>query len=99
MHVDAVQLSEPLYKRKEPLGRLDDPRALHNVFILEDIAAGAEQGLLLPVAGKDPEWAEDNMVEFRRRADLGDKSMLALIREIKRGLGSGPLERSKTSKL
>lgn len=25
-------------------GRLDDPRALHNVFIMEDIVGGMEQG-------------------------------------------------------
>ncbi|KAF1924269.1 uncharacterized protein M421DRAFT_73052 [Didymella exigua CBS 183.55] len=62
-------------------GRLDDERALHNVFLMEDIVAGAEQGFALPVAGKDGEWAESNMREFERRAGDGDESMRGLVRE------------------
>lgn len=64
-------------------GRLDDERALHNVFLMEDIVAGAEQGFVLPVAGKDGEWAERNMDAFEKRAGEGDESMEALVREYK----------------
>lgn len=71
------------YKAKSGDGRLDDERALHNVFIMEDIVAGAEQGFALPVAGKDGEWARENMGEFERRAADGDESMRSLVREYK----------------
>lgn len=64
-------------------GRLDDERALHNVFLMEDIVAGAEQGFALPLAGRDGEWASENMGEFERRAADGDESMKALVREYK----------------
>jgi phenylpyruvate tautomerase PptA (4-oxalocrotonate tautomerase family) len=71
------------YKAKSGDGRLDDERALHNVFIMEDIVAGAEQGFALPVAGRDGEWASANMAEFERRAADGDESMRSLVREYK----------------
>ncbi|KAF1993666.1 hypothetical protein P154DRAFT_449609 [Amniculicola lignicola CBS 123094] len=77
---------------RDPPGRLDDPRALHNCFILEDIDGGAEQGFILPVAGNDGNWLEGNMKEFERRAGLGDVAMEALVREIENGIGSGPAE-------
>ncbi|KAF1362865.1 hypothetical protein EJ07DRAFT_105836 [Lizonia empirigonia] len=64
-------------------GRLDDERALHNVFLIEDIVAGAEQGFMLPVAGQDAEWAKENMGEFERRAGEGDESMRVLVQEYK----------------
>ena len=64
-------------------GRLDDERALHNVFLMGGIVAGAEQGFVLPVAGKDGEWVEANMKEFERRAADGDDSMRVLLQEYK----------------
>ncbi|KAJ4983163.1 cis-3-chloroacrylic acid [Stagonosporopsis vannaccii] len=67
-------------------GWLDDPLALHNVFLFEDLVAGAEQGFVLPQAGKDGEWARENMGEFERRAREGDKSMGRLVREYKEKL-------------
>jgi hypothetical protein len=71
------------YTPKQGDGRLDDARALHNVFLMEDIAAGAEQGFALPLAGQDGSWIQENMAEFRRRAEDGDESMKALIGEMK----------------
>ena len=69
-------------------GRLDDAQALHNIFIMEDIAAGAEQGFVLPVAGQEGAWVEENMGAFEKRAREGDESMAALVEEVKRGLGN-----------
>ncbi|KAF2631260.1 hypothetical protein BU25DRAFT_386290 [Macroventuria anomochaeta] len=60
-----------------------DSRALHNVFLMEDIVAGAEQGFVLPVPGKDGEWVRENMGEFERRAGDGDESVRALVQEYK----------------
>lgn len=71
------------YVPKSGDGRLDDERALHNVFLMEDVAAGAEQGFVLPVAGRDAEWAKENMGEFEKRAGDGDESMGLLVREFK----------------
>jgi phenylpyruvate tautomerase PptA (4-oxalocrotonate tautomerase family) len=71
------------YTPKKGDGRLDDVRALHGVFLMEDIAAGAEQGFALPVAGQDGAWVRENMAEFRRRAEDGDEGMRALIEEVK----------------
>jgi hypothetical protein len=71
------------YVPKKGEGRLDDARALHNVFMMEDIVAGSEQGFALPVAGQDGSWIEKNMPEFQRRAEDGDESMRALIAEVR----------------
>lgn len=73
-------------------GRLDDLRALHNCFVMQDIDAGIEQGFILPTAGQDGQWLEDNMEVFRTRAADGDQSMQGLLEEIKNGVGSGPVE-------
>jgi hypothetical protein len=64
-------------------GRLDQARALHNVFVFEDLVAGAEQGFVLPQAGQDGDWVKENMAEFERRAREGDGSMKQLIEEVK----------------
>ncbi|KAL6710191.1 hypothetical protein ACN47E_009982 [Coniothyrium glycines] len=72
-------------------GRLDNEKGLHNVFIMEDITAGAEQGFLLPIAGQDGSWVEENMAAFEKRAEDGDASMQAFLHEIKLGVGKGPL--------
>lgn len=82
-------------KRSSPSNRLDDNRALHNVFIMQDIDAGAEQGFILPVAGEDGQWVEKHMEEFKKRAQEGDTSMAALVEEVKRGLGSDPAMKSR----
>lgn len=71
------------YVRKEGDGRLDDERALHNVFLMEDIVAGAEQGFELPVAGQDEGWARENMEAFEKRAKDGDEGMRRLVEEYK----------------
>jgi hypothetical protein len=71
------------YKPKNGDGRLDDERALHNVFLMEDIVAGAEQGFVLPKAGDDGNWTKENMAEFERRAADGDESMRVLVGEVK----------------
>lgn len=72
-----------------PRGRLDDPFALHAVFILDDIAAGAEQGFVMPVAGNDQQWAREHMPEFEARAAAGDEAMEMFVKEVKDGLGKG----------
>ncbi|KAL5113406.1 hypothetical protein ACEQ8H_008703 [Pleosporales sp. CAS-2024a] len=64
-------------------GRLDDPNALHNVFVFEDLAAGSEQGFILPQAGEDRAWLNENIKALEARAEQGDASMEKLIQEMK----------------
>jgi hypothetical protein len=66
-------------------GRLDDSKALHNVFIFEDLAAGAEQGFLLPLAGEEGDCVEENMQAFEKRAGEGDEAIKRLVWEVKKG--------------
>lgn len=63
-------------------GRLDDARALHNVFVFEDLIAGAEQGFVLPQAGRDEEWMRGNMAAFEKRKGDGDQSIKRLMEEM-----------------
>jgi hypothetical protein len=91
-HFDPTStLPSPSNRIKDVHGRLDDPLSIHNIFIMEDIAAGAEQGFILPIAGKDGEWAEENMPEFKARASAGDASMQALVLEYRQGFGKSQL--------
>ncbi|KAF2121082.1 hypothetical protein BDV96DRAFT_203373 [Lophiotrema nucula] len=84
-------------KAPEFNGRIDDEKALHTVFIMEDISGGAEQGFILPLAGKDGDgvWAEEQMPEFEKRAAAGDKSVEKLIEEIHIGLGNAKLDKAE----
>ncbi|KAH7394908.1 hypothetical protein DE146DRAFT_615146 [Phaeosphaeria sp. MPI-PUGE-AT-0046c] len=63
-------------------GRLDDPRGLHNVFVFEDLVAGAEQGFVLPKAGEEEVWVKDNWEKFERRAKEGDEAVGKMMEEI-----------------
>ena len=72
-----------VYVKKKGEGRLDDERALHNVFLMEDIVAGSEQGFELPAAGEDEGWAKKNMEAFEERARDGDEGMRRLVEEYK----------------
>ena len=71
------------YVPKRGDGRLDDARALHGVLLMESIVAGSEQGFALPLAGQDGAWVEENLDEFRRRAEDGDAGMRALVEELR----------------
>ncbi|KAH9881810.1 hypothetical protein J1614_000981 [Plenodomus biglobosus] len=64
-------------------GSLENHMTLHNIFIHESIVAGAEQGFALPLAGKEGAWMEENMAEFKRRMERGDRSMRALVGEFR----------------
>jgi hypothetical protein len=68
----------------KPEGRLDDAKGLHNVFIFEDLAAGAEQGIVLPKAGEEEGWARENWEEMERRSKEGDEGMERLMADLKK---------------
>jgi hypothetical protein len=73
--------------KHEREGSLTDSKALHNVFIFDDVATGSEQGFLMPKAGEDKKWAEENMEAFEKRARDGDEAMKKMVEEAKRGFG------------
>jgi phenylpyruvate tautomerase PptA (4-oxalocrotonate tautomerase family) len=68
-----------------PRGSLLEPYALHNVFIMQTISGGAEQGFILPQAGSggDGDWLAENMSEFEARAKAGDEGMKELLDWVK----------------
>ncbi|KAF2813038.1 uncharacterized protein BDZ99DRAFT_473764 [Mytilinidion resinicola] len=74
------------YSAYRETGSLETPMNPHSVFVLDDIAAGYEQGFLLPEAGGDKRWIEENMREFERRANAEapceDHDMQRLVKEI-----------------
>ena len=54
------------------------------------IIAGLEAGFVLPAAGGDVQWLEENWEEFNRRAEAGDEEMKGMVKEIQeRGLLDG----------
>ncbi|KAL8846320.1 MAG: hypothetical protein Q9221_008586 [Calogaya cf. arnoldii] len=55
---------------------------LDAIFILGDIVAGMEAGLMLPDAGMDSTWMAENKGEFEKRAAKGDRDMVALLKEM-----------------
>lgn len=63
-------------------GRLDDARALCDVFIFEEVAAGVEQGFVIPKAGGEGEWIKKNWSVFVRRRDEGDEAMERMVETV-----------------
>jgi phenylpyruvate tautomerase PptA (4-oxalocrotonate tautomerase family) len=77
----------PLPQQK---GRTVPDTTLRSVIVLGGIIAGLEAGFVLPIAGGDVAWLEENYEEFQRRADGGDEEMAGMLKEIKeRGLLDG----------
>ena len=73
--------------------RLDDPRALHDCYIMEDIAYGVERGLSIPTAGYNDSWVEENMEKIVQGAGQGDEFMIVLLEELKSEMGLSPIRR------
>lgn len=71
-------------------GRPEPDTSLRSVIVIGGIIAGLEAGFVLPSAGGDVQWLEENWTEFNRRADAGDQEMVGMVKEIKeRGLLDG----------
>jgi hypothetical protein len=88
---------EEVYKNPDVnvLGKLDDRRALHGVYVVEDISAQAKQGFMLPPPDQWGEWVQSNMGCIEERAKAGDEVMQALVAEVKNGLSKGSVGESK----
>lgn len=74
----------PKVKRSAP----DQDRSLGGVFVLGDIVAGMEKGFPIPETGKDGEWMEEHMEEFKKRAEAGDEDFVELLEDVERMKGA-----------
>ncbi|KAM3424064.1 hypothetical protein BST61_g11385 [Cercospora zeina] len=60
---------------------------LHSLFILGGMVGGYEAGFLIPEAGGDKKWLEENWAEFEEKAKKGDRDFKELMEEVReRGL-------------
>ncbi|KAH8807812.1 hypothetical protein F5884DRAFT_900143 [Xylogone sp. PMI_703] len=57
-------------------------KELKVVSILGSISAGFESGFLLPAAGGDASWLNDNRSEFEKLASQGDQDFVELLHEM-----------------
>ncbi|KAL2866209.1 uncharacterized protein BJX67DRAFT_355976 [Aspergillus lucknowensis] len=56
---------------------------LNRVFVMGAIAAGVENGVLLPRAGGDVDWLRENLPRFEERARRGDRDFIDLVEEMR----------------
>ncbi|KAF2208957.1 hypothetical protein CERZMDRAFT_100946 [Cercospora zeae-maydis SCOH1-5] len=83
---DVVKLWEDVVGRAEP-GEGGAGKELHSLFILGGMVGGYEAGFLIPAAGGDQKWLEENWTAFEEKAKRGDRDFEKLIQEVKeRGL-------------
>ncbi|KAF2728304.1 hypothetical protein EJ04DRAFT_104592 [Polyplosphaeria fusca] len=68
---------------------LDDPFALHTVFLLHDIYTGTKMGMTVPRAVDDLAWAFANMEQIKRRMHSGEDAMRTLLVGMERMLEGG----------
>ena len=77
----------PLPQQK---GKTKPDTTMRSVIVIGGLIAGMEAGFMLPQAGGDVQWLEDNWEEFNRKADAGDEEMKGMVKEIQeRGLLDG----------
>ena len=71
-------------------GRKEPDTSLRSVIVMGGMTAGLEAGFVLPAAGGDVEWLQDNWEAFNEKADAGDEEFKQLVAEVKeRGLLDG----------
>lgn len=51
-------------------------------FIIGEVIAGTEAGIVVPSAGHDATWAADNMGIFKAKAAAGDQDFVDLLAEV-----------------
>jgi len=59
-------------------------KQLTSIFVQGIIAAGWEQGVMIPVVGHDREWMKERFADFKKRADAGEEEMKELVEDIER---------------
>jgi len=91
---DSICGDLPKVKRSAP----DQDRSLGGVFVLGDIVAGMEKGFPIPETGKDGEWMEEHMEEFKKRAEAGDEDFVELLQDVDRIRAAKKGANGKTTK-
>ncbi|KAI1849715.1 hypothetical protein JX266_004664 [Neoarthrinium moseri] len=61
---------------------LEPELELRGVWITGEIISSWETGFLVPPAGKDVEWARENMAAFKKRAANGEQEFKDLVHEL-----------------
>ena len=59
-------------------------KQLTSIFIQGIIAAGWEQGVMIPESGHDQDWMKERFADFKKRADSGEEEMKELVEDIER---------------
>jgi Putative oxalocrotonate tautomerase enzyme len=57
-------------------------KQLSSIFVQGILAAGWEQGVMIPEVGHDREWLKASFASFQERADSGDEEMKELVTDI-----------------
>ena len=71
-------------------GSVSQDTSLRSVIVVGGIIAGLEAGFVLPPAGGDVQWLEENWATFNEKAEGGDEDFKGLVEEVKeRGLMDG----------
>lgn len=78
----------PLPTRKG--GKEQGDTSLRSVILTGGLVAGLEAGFVLPPAGGDVQWLQENWEAFNEKAKNGDEEMADLVKEVEeRGLMDG----------
>jgi hypothetical protein len=57
-------------------------KQLTSIFVQGIIAAGWEQGVMIPESGNDRDWLKEHLADFKKRADSGEEEMKELVEDI-----------------
>ncbi|KAK4980141.1 hypothetical protein LTR42_000448 [Elasticomyces elasticus] len=69
----------PKVRRSDP----DQDTSLRSVVLMGDLMFMKELGFIVPQAGGDVQWLQENWEEFNKRADAGDEDFKGMVEEVK----------------
>ncbi|KAK3662332.1 hypothetical protein LTR22_006865 [Elasticomyces elasticus] len=69
----------PKVRRSDP----DQDTSLRSVVLMGDLMFMKELGFVVPQAGGDVQWLQENWEEFNKRADAGDEDFKGMVEEVK----------------
>ncbi|KAK5730781.1 hypothetical protein LTR15_000719 [Elasticomyces elasticus] len=69
----------PKVRRSDP----DQDTSLRSVVLMGDLMFMKELGFIVPQAGGDVQWLQENWEEFNKRADAGNEDFKGMVEEVK----------------
>ncbi|KAK5702600.1 hypothetical protein LTR97_003545 [Elasticomyces elasticus] len=69
----------PKVRRSDP----DQDTSLRSIVLMGDLMFMKELGFIVPQAGGDVQWLQENWEEFNKRADAGDDDFKGMVEEVK----------------